>query len=132
MPSRYFVDHQKISLLYRYYLLNDLDWLEQTKIQAQTEKKKTVIIWFLACLEKEKYLIMKIESKLKTGWTFSYLPPLEKTVLVYVSHEIFFNKSVFVPSLIDQAVDFSKKYLEPDKYRYINKILDLLFKSEKL
>jgi len=132
MPSRYFLNHQKFSLLYKYYLLGDLSWLDQAKSQIQTEKQKNEIAWFLTCLEKEKYLITKIEGKLKTGWDFSHLPPLEKVVLVYASHEIFFNKNVFIPSLIDQTVDFSKKYLEPDKYRYINKVLDLLFKSEKL
>ena len=130
MSSRYFLDHQKISLLYKYYLLGDLSWLDQIKSQAQTEKWKVAIVWFLACLEKEKQLITKIESKLKTGWTFSCLPPLEKAVLIYASHEIFFNKSVFIPSLIDQTVEFSKKYLEPDKHKYINKILDLMYKSK--
>jgi len=66
---------------------------------------------------------------LKEGWFFSHLPPLEKAILVYASHEIFFNEKVFILSLINQAVDFSKRYLEPDKYRYINKVLDLLYKS---
>jgi len=84
----------------------------------------------LTCLEKEKQLIMKIESKLKTGWTFSSLPPLERAVLIYATHETFFNECVFIPSLINQTVDFSKKYLEPDKYKYINKVLDLLYKSK--
>ena len=126
----YFLDHRKNSLLYKYYLLGDLSWLEQTKSQAQTEKQKTAIVWFLTCLKKEKQLIMKIESKLKAGWTFSSLPPLERAILVYAVHEIFFNEKVFVPSLISQTVDFSKRYLEPGKYKYINKVLDLLYKSK--
>lgn len=131
MSARYFLDHQKISLLYKYYLLGDLNWVEPIKRQAATEKQKAAIDWFLTCLTKESYLITKIESKLKTGWLFANLPPLERAVLIYASHEIFFNRQVFIPALIDQTVDFSKRYLETDKYKYINKVLDLLFKSEK-
>jgi transcription termination factor NusB len=130
MSSRYFLNHQKNSLLYKYYLLGDLSWWDQAKGQMLTEKQKNIIAWFLDCLEKEKFLITKIESKLKTRWTFSHLPPLEKAILIYASHEIFFNKNVFIPSLIDQTIDFSKKYLEPNKYRYINKALDLIYKTK--
>lgn len=130
MPySSFFLDKQKISLLYKYYLLGDLSWWERTKSQEQTEKKKAKFDWLIICLEKENYLISQIESKLKEGWTFSRLLPLEKAALIYSTYEIFFNEKVFIPSLINQMVDFSKKYLEPDKYKYINKILDLLFKS---
>jgi transcription termination factor NusB len=57
------------------------------------------------------------------------LPPLEKAALVYASYEIFFNPGILVPSLINKIIEFSKKYLETEKYKYINKVLDLLFKS---
>ena len=80
-------------------------------------------------MEKEKYLIAEIEKKLKVGWSFSHLPPLEKATLIYASYEIFFNPNTFAPTLINQIVEFSKKYLETEKYKYINKVLDLLFKS---
>lgn len=125
----YFVDKYKISLLYKYYLLGDLNWLEPTQKQSQTNKRKNRTAWFLNGLEKEKYLIGEIEKRLKTGWNFSHLPPLEKATLIYASYEIFFNSNVFVPALINQIVEFSKKYLESEKYKYINKVLDLLFKS---
>ena len=129
--ASFFLDKQKISLLYKYYLLEDLSWLEPAKEQAQTEKQKAKIDWFLTCHEKEKYLITQIENKLKKGWSFSRLPPLEKSVLVYATHEILFTKEVFIPSLINQIVEFSKRYLEDDKYRYINKVLDLIYKELK-
>ena len=125
----FFIDKYKISLLYKHYLLDDLNWLEPLQKQPQTNKQKNRITWFLTCLEKEKYLITEIEKRLKAGWDFSRLPPLEKAVLVYVSYEIFFNPDVSAPSLINQIIEFSKKYLEAEKYKYINKVLDLLFKS---
>jgi len=125
----FFVDKYKISLLYKYYLLGDLNWLEPIKKQSQTSKQKSRIDWFLTCLEKEKYLIAEIEKRLKACWNFYHLRHLEESALVYASYEIFFNPNTFAPALINQIIEFSKKYLESEKYKYINKVLDLLFKS---
>lgn len=122
------VEKQKIFLLYKYYLLSNDKWLEKEKIED--EKQKARITWFFNCLEKEKYLIEQIEKKLKTGWEFSRLPPLEKALLIFSSYEIIFQKDVPIPLLIDQAVIFSKKYLEEEKYKYINKALDLISKEK--
>jgi N utilization substance protein B len=58
------------------------------------------------------------------------LPPLEKALLIFSSYEIIFQKDVPIPLLIDQAVIFSKKYLEEEKYKYINKALDLISKEK--
>ena len=127
MPTYFLIEKQKAFLLYKYYLLNSIDWLEREEVE--NEKQKLRISWFLNCLEKEKYLVKQIEEKLKTGWKFSHLPPLEKALLIFASYEIIFQKQVPVPLLIDQVIIFSKKYLEEDKYKYINKVLDLLSKS---
>jgi transcription termination factor NusB len=54
---------------------------------------------------------------------------LEKATLIYASQEIIFNQNVFAPALINQIVEFSKKHLDQNKYKYINKVLDLLFKD---
>jgi len=59
------------------------------------------------------------------------LPPLEKAVLTYATYELFSAQdSNQVKMLIDQTINFSKVYLEENKYKYINKILDLLFKEK--
>jgi len=61
------------------------------------------------------------------------LPPLEKAILTYAAYELLsaqdFNQ---VKMIIDQTVSFSKVYLEEGKYKYINKILDLLFKEKSI
>ncbi|RHZ36337.1 transcription antitermination factor NusB [endosymbiont GvMRE of Glomus versiforme] len=129
--ASFFLDKQKIALFYKYYLLGDLSWLESAKSQAQTEKQKAKIAWFLSCCEKEKYLITQIESKLKEGWNFSRLLPLEKAVLIYATYEILFTEEIFIPAFINQIIDFSKRYLEEGKYKYINKVLDLIYKSKQ-
>lgn len=120
MPHHFSFEKEKIFLLYKYYLLNDKSWIKEEK------NEKGQIDWLLGCLEKEEKLIAEIKKRLKEGWEFFRLPPLEKSILVFGSYEILYQKKVPTPLLIDQMIIFSKKYLEKDKYKYINKILDLI------
>ena len=122
------LDKRKIFLLYHYYLLGKI-----AKVEDGNEKEKEKIIWLAKCLEKEKFLSEKINEKLKTGWEFSRLPPLEKAILTYASYELLVGKSIdLAKMIIDQTINFSKVYLEEGKYRYINKVLDLIIKEEKV
>ena len=133
MPTfvRYLLVKAKITCLWKYYLLNDLDWL--TNEDLTTSKQQAKREWLNHYLQKESYIIMKINSKLKTGWEFKQLPSLEKAILAYGTYEILFNHNLskfkVAASFINQTVEFSKKYLELDKHKYINKILDLIHKK---
>jgi transcription termination factor NusB len=119
------LDKRKIFLLYSYYLLGKVQ-----KIEKESEKER--IIWLNQCLEKEKYLSEKITKKLKTGWEFSHLPPLERAILTYAAYELLFGKNADLGKMIiSQAISFSKAYLEEDKYKYINKVLDLISKEKR-
>jgi transcription termination factor NusB len=61
------------------------------------------------------------------------LPPLEKAILIYATYELLFGQSIHYPKvIIDQIINFSKVYLEEGKYKYVNKVLDLLVKEEKI
>ena len=120
------LDKRKIFLLYHYYLLGGIQ-----KTEDENEKERERIIWLSQCLEKEKYLSEKITKKLKTGWEFSHLPPLERAILTYATYELFFGKNNDLDKMIiSQAISFSKAYLEEDKYKYINKVLDLISKEK--
>jgi transcription termination factor NusB len=60
------------------------------------------------------------------------LPPLERAVLVYATCELLSEKnSSLEKMIIDQTINFSKVYLEKQKYKYINKVLDLLVQESK-
>ena len=122
------LDKRKIFLLYQYYLLGIV---QKTKEESKKEKER--IIWLNKCLEKENFLSEKITKNLKIGWEFSYLPPLEKAILTYASYELLFGKNNdLVKMIISQTVNFSKVYLEENKYKYINRVLDLVSKEEKI
>ena len=121
------LDKRKSFLLYQYYLLGNI-----SNTTNENEKDNERLIWLKGCLEKEKFLRGKIAKKLKVGWEFSRLPPLEKSILLYATYELLFNQTTnYAKVIIDQVVNFSKVYLEEIKYKYINKILDLLINEEK-
>ena len=121
------LDKRKIFLLYHYYLLGE----KPQKIENGREKER--VIWFANCLEGENFLIEKVAQKLKTAWEFSRLPPLERAILIYASYELLLGKDTYLGKMIiDQAINFSKVYLEDNKYKYINKVLDLVSKEEKI
>jgi len=55
------------------------------------------------------------------------LPPLEKAILVYATYELLFGQNPnYSRMIISQTINFSKAYLEEGKYKYINKVLDLI------
>ena len=121
------LDKRKIFLLYRYYLLGEIQ-----KVESGDEKEKARTIWFNNCLEKEKFLQEKITKKLKTGWEFSRLPPLERAILIYAAYELLLGKNTDLAKvIIDQTINFSKVYLEEGKYKYVNKVLDLIIKERE-
>ena len=120
------LDKRKIFLLYQYYLLGKVQ-----KVEEEDKKAKERVLWLANCCEEEKYLGEKITKKLKTGWDFSRLPPLERAILVYAAYELLFGKNANLGEMIiAQTINFSKAYLETGKHRYINKVLDLI-KEEK-
>lgn len=120
------LDKRKIFLLYQYYLVG---FIENSKV-SDDEKVTKRLVWFEKCLEKESLLSEKIAKKLKVGWEFTRLLPLEKSLLVYASYELLFNQeNNNSKMIIDQVINFSKVYLEENKYKYINKILDFFFKE---
>jgi transcription termination factor NusB len=122
------LDKRKIFLLYQHYLLNNIS---NSIKENECEKEKNRIIWLNECLKKEELLKEKINKKLKTGWEFSQSPPLEKSILIYSTYELFFGKNIDLEKMIiDQTINFSKVYLEEEKFKYINKILDLMIKEK--
>ena len=120
------LDKRKIFLLYHYYLLGEI----QTTSQNENEKELERVVWLNQCLEKENLLVEKIAKKLKTGWDFSHLPPLEKAILTYATYELLLGKNAeLAKMIIGQTINFSKVYLEENKHRYINKVLDMINKE---
>lgn len=123
------LNKRKIFLLYQYYLLGNIS--DNIGEENDNEKERERIVWLNDCLKKEEILKKEINKRLKIGWEFSQLSPLERSILVYSTYELLFGKNTELDRMIiDQTINFSKVYLEEDKFKYINKILDLMIKEK--
>ena len=121
------IDKKKVFLLYQFYLF---EGTQINKIKIDKEEKER-FFWLTECHKNEKYLRALISKRLKSGWTFFRLPPLERAILIFSTYELLFGRNSNYPKLIiDQVINFSKAYLEEGKYKYINKVLDLIIKNK--
>ena len=119
------LDKRKIFLLYQYYLLGQAGKVAVLDSQIIARQE-----WYTRCLACETYLREKITTYLKEDWQFAALPPLEKAILIFAAYELVEGeKKALALPIIDQTINFSKVYLTADKFKYVNKVLDRLWKS---
>lgn len=129
----------RVLLVYHYFLLeeNEIDFEEfinsQLELNKNEDKFLNDINWLKNFKFQKKDILEKINNNLKKDWSISRIPVLEKSILASAIYEIknsSFNnvKSYFL--IINKAIDFSKKYLDFEKFKYINKILDIVLKEE--
>ena len=134
------LDKRRIFLLYNFYLNSEEnDSVEQRSefflkeiidnVIDNEERRISNWEWLKECLKKREELEEKIDLRLKEGWNFKRLPILEKAILVYSLWESFSQKKIYFALIINQSINFSKSYLEENKFAYINKILDLISKD---
>lgn len=64
-------------------------------------------------------------DKVLTGWTFSRLGTIEKAILLNGCSE-FDLKKTDAAVIINESVDLAKKYCEPESYKLINSVLDII------
>ena len=65
-----------------------------------------------------------INKNLK-DWSFDRLGYIEQAILLLATHEITAGE-VQKPVVINEAVEFAKKYCDEDSYKFINGVLDRL------
>ncbi|WNE41557.1 MAG: Transcription antitermination protein NusB [Mycoplasmataceae bacterium] len=129
----------RVLLVYHYFLLeeNERDFDEfinlQLTLSENDDKFLNDLNWFKDFKSQKEDILEKINNNLKKDWSISRIPALEKSILANAIYEIknsSFNneKSYFL--IINKAIDFSKKYLDFEKFKYINKVLDIVLKEE--
>lgn len=111
--------------LYQYFLEG---CSQQTFRQFLFEEEgKTLITEQYEMLNKiidfEYDLIDLINTKLKSGWDFESLKPIEKAILILAVYEIVHTKTD-KKIVINEAIIITKTYCPNDAYKYINGVLD--------
>lgn len=69
-----------------------------------------------------------IEKHLK-GWKFERLQLVDRAILRVGSYELLFRREVPASVVIDEAVEIAKDYGSDDSYRFVNGVLDGIWKE---
>lgn len=124
------LNKKKIFVVYQYYLYTPLAKRAKSFLfpLSNSKKKDEIFAWRKEFLSQEEKLRKDIENKLKSSWIFPRILPLERAILMYTAYEVSTQPHI-AKVILDQAINFSQTYLEKDKHKYINKILDLFTKT---
>lgn len=77
----------------------------------------------LGVLEKENDILEIIKNNLAENWRIERISKVSKSVLMLAIYEIMYSDDVPAPVAINEAVELSKKYDEPDSSAFVNGVL---------
>lgn len=105
---------------------DDVDFLFENLVAEMPESvtsmpyiKSTV----LGILEKEDELLDIISRNLAEGWRLDRISKVAKSILLLAVYEIKYAEDVPAPVAINEAVELSKTFDEPDSSSFVNGVL---------
>ncbi len=111
--------------------LLDFDWLEEDKRLGLDDEvaafARLLIAGTLECVEA---VDAAIRSHLQ-NWTFERLKRVDLAVLRIGAYSLLYQRDIPAQITIDEAIEIAKEYGSEDSYRFINGVLDGIWKTAK-
>lgn len=112
-----------IAYIYSYQLFNKkLDSIDAFESGNYTNQEIKIIENISS---KEEKFISLIKRFTKDDWKWERISPLHRAILIFSAYEMIFNDVALV---IDVMIKYSKKYSDPNSYKFIHSILDKIGK----
>ncbi|MDP3178902.1 MAG: transcription antitermination factor NusB [Spirochaetaceae bacterium] len=106
------------------------DWLEAEKRESLDEEVATFARLIVAgTLERIAEVDGTIRSHLQ-NWTFERLKRVDLAILRMGAYSLLYQRDIPAQITIDEAIEIAKEYGSEDSYRFINGVLDGIWKSE--
>ena len=109
--------------------LLDLDWLDEEKRGNLDDEvsafARLLIAGTLECIET---VDEAIRSHLQ-NWTFERLKKVDLAVLRIGTYSLLFQRDIPPQITIDEAIEIAKEFGSEDSYRFVNGVLDGIWKS---
>jgi len=109
--------------------LLDFDWLDEEKRGNLDDEvsafARLLIAGTLECIET---VDEAIRSHLQ-NWTFERLKKVDLAVLRIGTYSLLFQRDIPPQITIDEAIEIAKEYGSEDSYRFINGVLDGIWKT---
>jgi N utilization substance protein B len=109
--------------------LESFGWLEEEKRAALDEEVSAFARLLIAgTLENIEAVDGAIRSHLE-NWSFERLKRVDLAVLRIGTYSLMFQKDIPAQITIDEAIEIVKEYGSEDSYRFVNGVLDGIWKS---
>lgn len=108
----------------------DFGWLEEDKRAALDEEVASFARLLVAgALENREAVDAAIASHLQ-NWSFERLKKVDLAVLRIGAYSLLYQRDIPAQITIDEAIEIAKEYGSEDSYRFINGVLDGIWKTE--
>lgn len=101
---------------------------------AQEEKDPLVIDFFSQLVKgvfSQQSEIDLIIKKYAKNWEISRMAYIDRNILRLAVYELFFAKDIPPKVAINEAIELAKRYGDLDSARFVNGVLDKIYKSEE-
>jgi N utilization substance protein B len=108
----------------------DFDWLDEEKRSSLNDEVSAFARLLIAgTLESIEAVDEAIKSHLQ-NWTFERLKRVDLAVLRIGVYSLLYQRDIAAQITIDEAIEIAKEYGSEDSYRFINGVLDGIWKTE--
>lgn len=108
----------------------NFDWLEDDKRASLDDEVASFARLLIAgTLESIEAVDAAIDSHLQ-NWSFERLKRVDLAVLRIGAYSLLFQRDIPAQITIDEAIEIAKEYGSEDSYRFINGVLDGIWKTE--
>jgi transcription antitermination protein NusB len=108
----------------------NFDWLEDDKRASLDDEVASFARLLIAgTLESIEVVDAAIDSHLQ-NWSFERLKRVDLAVLRIGAYSLLFQRDIPAQITIDEAIEIAKEYGSEDSYRFINGVLDGIWKTE--
>jgi len=108
----------------------DFDWLDEEKrLNLDDEVSAFARLLIAGTLESVEVVDEAIRSHL-VNWSFERLKRVDLAVLRIGAYSLLFQRDIPPEITIDEAIEIAKEYGSEDSYRFINGVLDGIWKTE--
>ena len=109
--------------------LLSFSWVDEEKISKYDEETKTFASLQIAgVIEKAAELDAEISNYLD-HWTFERLKRVDVAILRTAAYSLLYQRDIPGQITIDEAIEIAKEFGSDDSYRFINGVLDAVWKN---
>ncbi len=110
--------------------LLDFDWLDEEKrFSLDDEVAAFARLLIAGTLESVQAVDAAIKSHLQ-NWSFERLKRVDLAVLRLGAYSLLYQRDIPAQITIDEAIEIVKEYGSEDSYRFVNGVLDGIWKTE--